>query len=419
MNGRNFKKLSKYMARPCNLWFSAAKSSRTSGVPPSRNLIQWAGRHATVMSIIIMSGCGDSSVIESPVLARRTSSIIDGDLAPENGLNHTGALLARLLNFDVSLLLCTATVISPETAVTAKHCLASIETYDDPAIELSLAFGPNFREPLSIAKVVATEQAPAGKQPGALGDGRDVAVLHFDAPVEVEPAAIGAFKSRFRGVSMNTLGYGVSGATSGPVDGLRRRGRETVTATRGRLFRALYGNFESYLEVELTGQSTENNDLDRLINMLNTDPTLGNYRDLRRKYNRTRLIKKHEAVTHTLAGDTRNCSGDSGGPLALVDNEGSWVTYGVMSGGAQSGEGQCDFGQVFATFGPTTFGFLQNAMGWTDPCGKIGDEGVCEGSVLRRCETQLGEQLRRLTDRNCASEHLACEMTTNGGECVE
>jgi trypsin len=198
-------------------------------------------------------------------------------------------------------------------------------------------------------------------------------------------------------------------------DGLRRIGREEVVATSGALYEILYGSFEAYLEVEFTGDIGEQD----YLGLLEREPTLPDLDRLWDQYTETQLIPDHEIVTKTLHGDGRSCRGDSGGPLLLVSGRGEWEVYGVLSGSPGSARAACDFGQVYATFGPVTFPIIEAGVAWTDPCGTADSLGRCDGSIAERCETDVAANVRRPVSKNCATSGQRCRMGDGGAECSD
>ena len=79
----------------------------------------------------------------------------------------------------------------------------------------------------------------------------------------------------------------------------------------------------------------------------------------------------------------------------------------------------CDFGQVFATFGPETYPFVRAAASWTDPCGDVDARGECDGAIARRCETSFASAVRRLTERDCGASGQSCVLGSLGAQCAE
>lgn len=314
-------------------------------------------KHGWVMVWISAGPAGVAACGTSPpdTLQVGRFQVVGGLVARAQELDHTGAIIRVDRETGTRNVLCTATLIGAETALTAKHCadrLALVQTLGDQA-SLAIGFDVATAELVPIVAVQVPAAAPEG---GALGAGYDLAVIHLDEPVAVRPARAQPFDPSWIRGSVVTLGYGMPNAWSAP-DGLRRIGRETVVATSGLVYEILYGDFESYLEVELTGASTSEDYLART----EADPTLLDVNALRDVYAQTRLIPGHEIVTKTLDGNTRGCRGDSGGPLLRVSARGEWEVYGVLSGGPASLRAECDFGQVWSTLGPVTFPFVVEA----------------------------------------------------------
>jgi hypothetical protein len=212
---------------------------------------------------------------------------------------------------------------------------------------------------------------------------------------------------------MVTLGFGVSSA-NGSVDGKRRIGRETVSAIEGPAFAGFFGDFESFVEFALTGAVSE---ID-VLPIVEANPELGDLELLRQEFESSRLIPGYEVVTGKAPGDTQSCSLDSGGPLARVNAQGEWETYGVVSGGVRADRPLCAFGQVFAVFGPDTFAFVEAERGWTDPCAEIGAAGSCDGDVVLRCETSFARGTRQLVEQDCAAAGQTCAASAGVAACV-
>src|SRR6185369_5697553 len=99
-----------------------------------------------------------------------------------------------------------------------------------------------------------------------------------------------------------------------------------------------------------------------------------------RVYDASLLDKEYEVVTGGVPGDAQPCFGDSGSPLIRRSN-GRNVAYGVVAGGIDSRDLVCDYGPVYASFGPETLAFLPKAQAWVDPCGDLTTQGTCAGSV--------------------------------------
>ncbi|HTV24352.1 MAG TPA: hypothetical protein VMG12_36920 [Polyangiaceae bacterium] len=340
--------------------------------------------------------------------SRAAFPIIGGVVAPSPTLDHTGALMYRDRATGEMGPLCTGTLLSPETLVTAKHCIIVLPIFERIGLEVLFAVGPDHDDPLDLIPVVAVAGAP-GDEGGQAGYGRDVGVAHLERPVVgVTPAVARPFSADLLGVTLVTLGYGVSSA-DGAIDGLRRIGRETVEAVSGSSYEAMFGGFESFAEWMLTKQSTA---LDILPTLSDDERT-----DLEALYGSGGLLEQHEAVTGRTPGDTQSCSNDSGGPLALPSREGGWEVYAVVSAGANSSRSVCDFGQVFATFGPVTFPFLEAERQWTDPCGDTDAGGRCDGSVAVRCQTRFDPAERNRVADDCGARGEVCVVSASGAAC--
>ncbi len=337
-----------------------------------------------------------------------SAELIGGLVAWSPELDHTGALVRVDADSGKNEIVCSATLISTEAAVTAEHCVRLLAAFQRLGQLVAWAGGPDVNNPAHFSLVVGVEHAEGTEQPGAAGFGYDVAVVHLDEPIDVAPAVVRPFDSAAIQGSMVTLGYGMPAAWAAP-DGMRRIGRETVSALRGRLYEAIYGSFDAYAERQLANAGAS----DRLGVTVST-PDEGS---LRAVYDSTLLIPEHEVVTRTLGQNTRGCRGDSGGPLMRVSEAGDWETYGVLSGGPSSSRAECDFGQVYATFGARTFPLVSGARGWTDPCGSTSTVGTCSGSVLSRCEVDLVAGARRLVSEDCQRSGQRCVTSVVGVQC--
>lgn len=280
--------------------------------------------------------------------------IIGGLVASSSELDHTGALVASDAGTE-PILICTATLIGPSTVVTAKHCLRETWVQRQLGLDVSWARGVNIAEAQLVA--VATTSSPDSSVEGALGLGYDVGIAHLLEDVPASPAMAVPWDAELLDTSLVTIGYGMATAW-GPTGGMRRIGRETVVASEGALYEILYGDFESFVEVELTGASTDQDYLgDAKLRPLPDELDV-----MHRVYTQKSLIAEHEIVTRPGFGGTRSCRGDSGSPLLSVREDGGWAVHGVLSGGAGSARAECDFGEVYAVFGPATFPFIQDAV---------------------------------------------------------
>lgn len=373
-------------------------------------------RHLGALAFALALGTACGAPAEDPVLGSRAENLIGGVIADSPALDHTGAIVFDDL-FFLSIVrqyqLCTATLIAPQVAVTAKQCVAELaEQIGSGVFGAYFNVGPDASAPAARIPIVAVATAP-GDAGGFARYGRDVAVVFLDYPAPVEPAVIAPFDASFVGSTMITLGYGQHREGEAP-DGPRRIGRETIEGVEGNTFEHMFGSFENYVEWLATGEVTEE---DYLANG-STNPAY--LSGLARTYASEILLEDHEAVTGWGPHDTPVCEGDFGGPLMRVGASGEWLTYGVASGRYEVGvkRNWCEYASVFATFGPVTFEFLQASLDWQDPCGDVPDSGVCDGAVLSRCETSIVGGIRRLLTTDCAAQGEACVTSSSGAACA-
>jgi trypsin len=377
----------------------------------TRRVVSGSGSSLLIgASFSVLAACSDPPALE---LGQRQLDIIRGVPAASADLDHTGALLYHVRSSGAEGILCSATLIGPETLVTAKHCVAPLVAFERVGIDVSWARGPDFNTPLELVPIAAFARSPI-ETGGAFGYGSDVAIIHLERPVAVTPAVVKPFTAELLGQSFITLGYGIS-TPDGVVDGLRRSGSETVTAVHGNIYEALFGDFETFVEWWVTGLTSDAD----FLELIAQNPGSVDLGALSTEYASWVLLDQHEAVAGTKPGDTQSCTGDSGGPLATIGADGRFETYAVVSGGASSARSVCDFGQVFATFGPVTFPFVEAAAGWTDPCADVDARGDCDGNVARRCETSFANAVRRLVERDCGALGQRCVMAATGAECGE
>jgi hypothetical protein len=358
----------------------------------------------------LVTSCNEPPQIE---LERRSLDVIGGTPAASEAFDHTGALLYRVRASGTVGLLCSATLIGAETVVTAKHCVAPLVAFERVGIDVSWARGADFNAPIERVPIAAFARSPL-EQGGAFGYGSDVAVVHLERPVGVLPALPRPFTGDLLGQTLVTLGYGVSTA-EGAVDGLRRSGRETVSAVDGNIYQAFFGDFETFVEWWVTGLTSN---IDYLA-VIAENPSSVDLDALAAEYASWLLLEQHEAVAGTAVDDTQSCTGDSGGPLGRVGDDGRFETFAVVSGGPRSASSICDYGQVFATFGPSTFPFLEAAASWIDPCGNVDARGECDGPVARRCQTSFANGVRQLVAEDCGAMDQSCALSLDGAACSD
>jgi hypothetical protein len=358
--------------------------------------------------------CG-SDAADTP-LQTREQPIIGGTLLQSDELDHTGALVVVTDSAaGQRAVFCTATLIGEQTVVTAKHCALTIFDAASLGLPVEWLAGHSATDAVEQIPLAAVELDPVS-QGGFLGIGRDVAVAQLDRPASVPVAEPALLADEHVGQSMLSIGYGVF-TPNGAQDGQRRVGSEAVAAIRGRAYEAIFGSFENFVEWSFTGSVTAANFIASFAPG-NIGLTVA-LSALRAQYEAVQLLDGYEAVTGRAPGDTQTCSGDSGGPLAQRDVDGTWRTYGVVSGGLNSLRSVCDYGSVFAVFGSETLSFLQEARAWEDPCGDVSARGECQGARAVRCQTSLLDDVRRLIQRDCGASGRGCALGPEGADCTQ
>jgi hypothetical protein len=358
---------------------------------------------ALMLSFMTLVAC-ENLPDGSAAMVEDSADIIGGYKATSASLNHTGAII--LDYWDSLEPFCTGTLIGPKVVVTAKHC-AEVASWGE---DMYFGVGPDAYLPDELIPIIALEMAPSDEG-GFTGYGQDVAVLYLDhapfgdiVPVTPSPSSELSVDDR-----MVSIGYGVFTARDA-YDGQRRIGRETVLGTEGLTFEAMLGDFESFVEWWINWEVTDAN----ILEDIDDDELIAYVQEI---YESEVLLEGDEVVTGGGEGNTQSCFGDSGGPLMKYVSGSGWQTYGVVSGGIDSLHSVCDFGTVFATFGPEVMAFLQAAQAYEDPCGEVGQGGMCDGNVAVNCVSDLAEGIRTLDEQDCDDTGQTCVVLPDGARC--
>lgn len=94
------------------------------------------------IAILTSSAC---AVDEAPSVADRAQGIIGGDIAPDSRFPATGMLILR------DHMICTATLIAPDVAITAGHCVNHKPAFGSFAFTLDTDASDGFTDPVPVS----------------------------------------------------------------------------------------------------------------------------------------------------------------------------------------------------------------------------------------------------------------------------
>lgn len=384
------------------------------------------GTVVVVLSMLATAGCWSSQTDAPRVSSAAESSqeLVGGFPANSSQFNAVGSL--TMLYMDpfggpYPGQVCTATLVDQDTVLTAKHCIEAVRY--SPGTTLTFGLGPSTAAPSATSDVIAYQLPPGDPYGGFTGMGRDLAVVQLDEPIADAPTAgLATIGEDDVGDRLATFGYGDQYQFGG-VAGTRQVGGVTVQAVAGRIYELLFGDFETFHEwytgmpvppecvdvpaIPPNGPVGPIEVLD--FNCLNTAFAKGTYES-------TVLEAFDEVYVGGAEGDAQPCYGDSGGPLVSTDAEGDLVVHGVVSGSVYTpdGSGNCGNGAVYAGLSAETIEFIETAAAWEDPCEVDTTQGVCDGTVARRCTALSESGERRELSFDCASVGATCQTQQNG-----
>ncbi len=368
-------------------------------------------RFAFFAVAVVLAACGTEST-STPVdqSTQDSKEIIGGFDARAKVLDAVGTVGTIDDSGNYSFF-CTATLITPDTVLTARHCAMVIDTSSPlygmklvNLIPIYFAVGADATKPAKVVEAIAADLSPVD-QGGWVAMGNDVAVYHLiqpitdDAPIKVATGALAATDVN-KGFAM--VGYGSKDNyedLTGYLSSTRATGKATLRALEGKDFELMYGNYETFFKfmVSVYGLAiaTEYEDV------------------IRGWYDGYKVLSGYEAYTGHVAGDAQACHGDSGGPL-LGREKGEKAIFGVASGVFFSSQLTCDMGTFYGTIGAETQTFIKQAVRYTDPCGHgLTAAGYCDGDVAIRCSDKW-EGDRRVTELDCSLLDQKCSVGASG-----
>jgi hypothetical protein len=353
-----------------------------------RFLPNFASGGSTSTTVTPAGGSTVSTIITGPAGGRPSSTSIGRGGA--SSCIPTPVEVVRYWPF------CTGTLIGATAVQTAKHCLMDLDYYSD--VEIGFAVGPDASNPSAVYPVVdwETEAEVPGDPSSLLADlGSDVGVAHLGQPVVgVTPMAIGSLNAGDVGKRYSVLGFGDQ--NNWEDHGTRKAGSLTLRGFGGNYADYAFGGLDGFLKAAKSMPDFQGLPNEYLVTI----------------YEELGLIADYQAFLGGRTGDAQPCYGDSGGPL-IGTVGGIRTVYGNVTSGFASSRLICDFGAVFAMFGPATRAFLENALTWVDPCVGLSVRGRCDGDLAIRC-TNRSEGTRRVSETDCSLLGQTCGLDATG-----
>ena len=284
---------------------------------------------ASTLTATALGGCVASDEVG---VTDTAEELIGGVPASSAHLDAVGSLGTPLSRTPMTPF-CTATLITPTVVLTAQHCLEDLTP--DQVFFLIGADGRAPKRVVPTARFVIEDTV----QGGFIGLGADVAIIHLAQPVnDVRPLGYARLDARRVGDRFTTIGYGVQNADED--SDTRMAGSVTLRGIGGRVFERMFGSIEAF--------AAEAPNLAPPVKPEEVAPFFAE----------TLFLDDYEALFGNVLGDAQNCFGDSGGPV--IQRAGNKLqVVGVVSGGIASNRLLCDYGGVFAVFGPAAFDMIQ------------------------------------------------------------
>jgi hypothetical protein len=295
-------------------------------------------RALTVLHVLVslsFLGCSAAPETLSESIGTEEEAILDG--APTNSPTYgaVAALVVDFPEFEYYDVICSATLVAPTAAITARHCTPWIDLALQEGGTPYLAFGPSAWTPEQLVPITSYVAAPASPtHPGLLLDGgRDVAVAYLEsAPTGITPAKLGRFKKNMLGDEFEIAGFGISDFSGAYGD--KFLGEGTIRALSGQWYSLLFdGDKQAYLDWYFTDAVTVPTPEEAEVwwNIFNLEP-------------------EYEVLAMGLPGQSTSCFGDSGGPLLQGKKASNLTTYGVSFATESTFSTICGLGNSYAVF---------------------------------------------------------------------
>ena len=290
--------------------------------------------------------CSLETQPSSEPVANSESEIIGGTATNDPKYQAVGAIYVEAPEFEISDVICSATLVGPQTIVTARHCMPTVELFLELGGTAYMAFGEfafGADQLVAITDYVTAPPAPHGR--GLLGDGgRDIAVAHLaSVPVGIKPAKLGRYTGCMLDDQFQIVGYGFN---EDFFYGNKFAGTATARAHAGRWYRLIFDQNKAAF-------------LDWYFTDANTNPTA---EEAELWWDGFKLEPGYELLAGGLDGEAVACFGDSGGPLLKGTNAHNMTTYGVSFAVEGSLSTICAKGGGYAVFNRENLDFVKSHL---------------------------------------------------------
>ena len=303
-----------------------------------------------------LHGCGS---VPPPSGERTVCPVFEavrgGQEAPERQWDAVGALGKLGASGDFASF-CTGVAVTTRTVLTAKHCvehdLAGIIQGGGPTY---FGIGADVARLRTIVSVLDARTASPDSG-GYTGLGSDIALVTLASDLDVTPMPIARepLTSDDLGRSFIVVGYGAAtraGREEPPAE--RRKGVQTLRAVEGNLFDLFYGSRAAFLADAPRDEGLG----DGSCGTPKAAPA-ALAEQLERQYDAGGLLTGYEIWAGDEPEDAQTCHGDSGGPLVEL-HDGRPEIVGIASWSWKSDSAACDYGTVYAVFGPSVRPLLE------------------------------------------------------------